>query len=78
MKNLLVIIAILIFNLCNAQYLMPVDGLWYTSTIDAGILYDDGGANGNYINDGLGALTIYPTDQTNDKIVLQFLEFEVE
>ena len=78
MKNLLLITAILISNLCNAQYLMPVDGFWYTSTIDAGILYDDGGANGNYINGGLGALTIYPTDQTNDKIVLQFLEFEVE
>ena len=76
MKNLLLIITtILISNLCKAQYLMPIDNNWYTLTVDDGILYDDGGDGGNYTNNGLGTLTIYPTDQTNGKIVLQFLEF---
>ena len=78
MKNLLLITTILISNLCNAQYLMPIDNNWYTLTTDDGILYDDGGDGGNYTNNGFGALTIYPTNQSNGKIVLQFLEFEVE
>tara|TARA_R110002020_G_scaffold475623_1_gene711381 strand:- start:35 stop:1606 length:1572 start_codon:yes stop_codon:yes gene_type:complete len=58
--------------------LMPIDGNWYTWTVDDGILYDDGDVGGNYTNNGLGALTIYPTDQTSDKIYLRFLEFRVE
>jgi len=79
MKNLLLIITtILISNLYNAQELMPMDGSWQTWTTDAGILYDDGGDLGNYVVDGVGTLTIYPTDQVNDKIFLQFAEFVVE
>ncbi len=61
-----------------AQQLMPIDGLWYEWTTDAGILYDDGDDGGNYTNNGLGALTIYPTDRANDKIFLRFVEFRVE
>jgi len=38
---------------------MPNDGFWYTYTTDDAILYDDGGL-GDYANNGLGALTIYP------------------
>lgn len=80
---MLIIVAMLIggWNTCQAQptiTLMPVDGMWYTWTVDDGILYDDGDAGGNYTNDGLGALTIYPTDQANDKIYLRFIEFRVE
>jgi hypothetical protein len=79
MKNLLLIITtILISNLYNAQELMPMDGSWQTWTTDVGILYDDGGDLGNYVVDGVGTLTIYPTDQANDKIFLQFVEFVVE
>ena len=58
--------------------LMPIDGLWYTWTVDDGVLFDDGDDGGNYKNDGLGALTIYPTDQANTKIYLRFIEFRVE
>jgi len=80
---MLIIVAMLIggWNNCQAQptiSLMPIDGLWYTWTVDDGILYDDGDAGGDYANDGLGALTIYPTDQANDKIFLRFIEFRVE
>jgi len=78
MKKLILITVILISTFCNAQHLMPIDGNWYTLTVDDGILYDDGDAGGNYTNNGLGALTIYPTDQANDKIYLRFLEFRVE
>jgi hypothetical protein len=67
-----------LWNDCHAQQLMPVDGLWYTWTTEDGILYDDGDFGGNYTNDGLGALTIYPIDQSNDKIFLRFIEFRVE
>jgi hypothetical protein len=63
---------------CYTQQLMPMNGSWQTWTTDAGILYDDGDAGGNYAVDGTGTLTIYPTDQVNDKIFLQFAEFVVE
>jgi hypothetical protein len=80
---MLVVVALFIggWNSCQAQpaiTLMPVDGLWYTWTVDDGILYDDGNVAGNYTNNGLGALTIYPTDQANTKIYLRFIEFRVE
>ena len=80
---MLIIVAMLIggWNNCQAQptvALIPIDGLWYTWTVDDGVLYDDGDAGGNYTNDGLGALTIYPTDQSNTKIYLRFIEFRVE
>jgi len=59
---IIIILLILISSLkCCGQVnlLMPNDGLWYTYTTDNAILYDDGGL-GDYANDGLGALTIYP------------------
>jgi hypothetical protein len=69
------------WNSCQAQptiTTMPVDGFWYTWTTDDGILYDDGNVGGDYTNNGLGALTIYPTNQADDKIFLRFVEFRVE
>ncbi len=39
-----------------------------------GILYDDGGPNGNYLYFGRGAVHIYPMDA--DTVWIQFLEFE--
>ena len=80
MKNLIPLILIFVFvwNNTYTQQLMPMDGSWQTWTTDDGILYDDGGDLGNYVVDGVGTLTIYPTDQANDKIFLQFEEFVVE
>lgn len=78
MKHILTITFILLYSMCFTQQLMPIDGLWYTWTTDDGILYDDGDATGDYVNNGLGTLTIYPTDQANDKIYLQFVEFRIE
>ena len=80
-KTLLLIMMTFVFSghvYAQPTTLMPVDGLWYTWTTDDGILYDDGDFGGNYTNDGLGALTIYPVDQANDKIFLRFTEFRVE
>ena len=80
-KTLLLIMMTFVFSghvYAQPTTLMPVDGLWYTWTTDDGILYDDGDFGGDYTNDGLGTLTIYPTDQANDKIYLQFVEFRIE
>ena len=76
---LLVILTFLFggYHTC-AQQLMHTDGSVQTWTTDAGILYDDGGPTGDYTNNGLGTLTIYHTDQVNDKIYLQFTEFRIE
>ena len=61
---------------CNSQQigLMPADGLWYTWTVDDAFLYDDGYTS-DYKNDGLGALTIYPTAGYTS---IEFLVFDVE
>ena len=61
---------------CNSQQigLMPADGLWYTWTVDNAFLYDDGYTS-DYKNDGLGALTIYPTAGYTS---IEFLVFDVE
>jgi len=54
--------------------LMPADGFWYNWTVDDGLLYDDGYV-GNYKNNGLGALTVYPTVGYTS---FEFLSFDVE
>jgi len=61
-----------------AQQLMHTDGSVQTWTTDVGTLYDSGGDGGDYLNNELGTLTIYPTNQSTDKIFLRFLEFRVE
>ena len=75
----IIIIAFLIggWNNCNGQTvaLMPNDGYWYTWDTDDGILYDDG-YQGNYKNNGLGALTVYPL--TPGTITLSFLFMDIE
>jgi len=64
------------WSTCNAQAtaLMPSDGYWYTWTVDDGLLYDDGYL-GNYKNNGLGALTVYPTVGYTS---FEFITFDVE
>jgi len=73
------IILLLIITLggeCQSQQtaLMPSDGYWYVWTVDDGILYDDG-YMGNYKNNGLGALTVYPTVGYTS---FEFVSFDVE
>ena len=54
--------------------LMPADGFWYEWTVDDALLYDDG-YTGNYKNNGLGALTVYPTVGYTS---FEFIDFDVE
>ena len=60
---------------CQQIGLMPNDGFWYTWDTDDALLYDDG-YQGNYANNGLGALTIYPL--TPGTITLSFLFMDIE
>jgi len=60
---------------CQQIGLMPNDGYWYTWDTDDGLLYDDG-YQGNYRNNGLGALTVYPL--IPGKITMSFLFIDIE
>lgn len=56
---LLLLFLLPLFTYSQVDLLMPIDGFWYTYTTDNAVLYDDG-YTGDYTNNGLGALTIYP------------------
>jgi hypothetical protein len=60
----------------QAELLMPNDGFWYEFDTDDALLYDDG-YQGNYANNGLGALTIYPLTP-GGVITLSFLFMDIE
>jgi len=69
---------VLTYNKVAAQteLLMPNDGFWYEFDTDDALLYDDG-YQGNYANNGLGALTIYPLTP-GGFITLSFLFMDIE
>jgi hypothetical protein len=73
-----ILLAALTYNKLTAQalLLMPNDGYWYTYTTDNAILYDDGYTS-DYDNNGLGALTIYPSFSSS-KIRADILFFDIE
>jgi hypothetical protein len=56
---LLLLFLLPLFTYSQVDLLMPNDGFWYTYTTDNAVLYDDG-YTGDYANNGLGGLTIYP------------------
>ncbi len=60
----------------QTELLMPNDGFWYEFDTDDALLYDDG-YQGNYANNGLGALTIYPLTP-GGVITLSFLFMDIE
>jgi hypothetical protein len=72
------LLIVLTYNKIAAQteLLMPNDGFWYEFDTDDALLYDDG-YQGNYANNGLGALTIYPLTP-GGFITLSFLFMDIE
>lgn len=60
----------------QTELLMSNDGFWYEFDTDDALLYDDG-YQGNYANNGLGALTIYPLTP-GGVITLSFLFMDIE